>query len=361
MDIKNCDQLIDQILKPINVDYPCGSWSRYTKEFMTLRQDREEDNPDLPMGDWERPLIKADWNKITEKCIGFLQNNSKDLLVVVWLCEALVRTHQINGLRIGLLILNKLISEYWEIIWPIIDEDDAEARVAPFVWLNTALVTRMNQSIVLLQPTISRTECIHLIDWEKAIKDNLNDGITREKIRGSTNKEDIDWLLDIKNCSEKSLIIVKEISTKLDQFLKAQSPSLNILKKTIESIYNFSTSIIKSLENEKKLLSKPEQNTNIKNNENIQVKDEVMSHTMNLVNKNFKYELESNIKTRDEAYNALQNIADFLQKIEPHSPTPYLINRAIKWKDMNLEELTKDAREENLLSVIFGLSNIQKK
>ena len=129
----------------------------------------------------------------------------------------------------------------------------------------------------------------------------------------------------------------------------------------IESIYNFSTSIIKSLENEKKLLSKPEQNTNIKNNENIQVKDEVMSHTMNLMNKNFKYELESNIKTRDEAYNALQNIADFLQKIEPHSPTPYLINRAIKWKDMNLEELTKDAREENLLSVIFGLSNIQKK
>ena len=94
--------------------FPKGS--RYTKEFMALRQAREEDDPNLPMGDWERPLIKADWNKISDKCIDFLQNNSKDLLVAVWLCDALIRTHQINGLRVGMTILEKLISSDGEYV-----------------------------------------------------------------------------------------------------------------------------------------------------------------------------------------------------------------------------------------------------
>ena len=166
MNINNSDHLIEQILKPIDKKRPCGNWSRYTKEFMALRQAREEDDPNLPMGDWERPLIKADWNKISDKCIDFLQNNSKDLLVAVWLCDALIRTHQINGLRVGMTILEKLISKYWETIWPVIEEDDIEGRISPFIWLNTALVTRLNQSIVLLKPAVGRTKSLYLMDWE---------------------------------------------------------------------------------------------------------------------------------------------------------------------------------------------------
>jgi len=44
-------------------------------------------------------------------------------------------------------------------------------------------------------------------------------------------------------------------------------------------------------------------------------------------------------RTRDDAYRQLIEIADFLGKLEPHSPVPYLLRRAVSWGSMSLEEL----------------------
>ncbi len=44
-------------------------------------------------------------------------------------------------------------------------------------------------------------------------------------------------------------------------------------------------------------------------------------------------------RTREEAYRQLSEIADFLMRTEPHSPTPYIIQRAAEWGEMPLPEL----------------------
>jgi type VI secretion system protein ImpA len=43
--------------------------------------------------------------------------------------------------------------------------------------------------------------------------------------------------------------------------------------------------------------------------------------------------------SRDEAYAQLAEIADRLQALEPQSPAPYLIRRAIDWAGMSFAEL----------------------
>jgi type VI secretion system protein ImpA len=45
---------------------------------------------------------------------------------------------------------------------------------------------------------------------------------------------------------------------------------------------------------------------------------------------------------RDAAYRALAEIAAFLRRVEPHSPTPYLIERAVRWGGMALPEVMAD-------------------
>ena len=45
------------------------------------------------------------------------------------------------------------------------------------------------------------------------------------------------------------------------------------------------------------------------------------------------------IRSRAEAYRRLAEAADYLIRTEPHSPTPYLIKRAISWGGMTLEQL----------------------
>jgi type VI secretion system protein ImpA len=66
------------------------------------------------------------------------------------------------------------------------------------------------------------------------------------------------------------------------------------------------------------------------------------------------------VQNRDDAYEALEALAKYLGQIEPHSPTPYLIRRAVNWGRMPLPELMQEIlREEgdlNRMTTLLGLN-----
>ena len=43
--------------------------------------------------------------------------------------------------------------------------------------------------------------------------------------------------------------------------------------------------------------------------------------------------------SRAEAYQRLAEAADYLLRTEPHSPTPYLVRRAVEWGSMSLSDV----------------------
>lgn len=45
------------------------------------------------------------------------------------------------------------------------------------------------------------------------------------------------------------------------------------------------------------------------------------------------------VNSRDQAYQMLAVAADYLMRTEPHSPTPYLVMRAVSWGRMSLSQL----------------------
>ena len=68
------------------------------------------------------------------------------------------------------------------------------------------------------------------------------------------------------------------------------------------------------------------------------------------------------IRTRAEAYQRLAEAADFLAGIEPHSPVPSLIRKAIKWGGMTLEELLPElVRDSGQLSEIYRMLQLGQK
>ncbi len=352
--------IINRVLTPINDREPCGKWARYGSAFMSLSKSREEDAPNLPMGEWERPLIKADWKKIVEECVYFLEKESKDLQIVIWLCDALVRTKQVHGLSLGLLVINELISKYWETIWPSIDKDDDSARVAPFIWLNTSFVTRLNQDIILLHSSVTRSNPIYLIDWENSLRKKADDDIlSREKIRDSITKEDVNWLNIIKEQSSNSLIIIEKITKKLDEYLLLKSPSLSYLKNTIDKVNSFSLSSLENLSTIKIDDERENQEKKLSSSNKVEI-DQVQIQSTSQSGKKINNDSYENLLNRDKAYDDLKKIADFLKKIEPHSPTPYLLYKLAKWKNLTLEELVNDTGHEELLSGIMGIINSKK-
>jgi type VI secretion system protein ImpA len=66
------------------------------------------------------------------------------------------------------------------------------------------------------------------------------------------------------------------------------------------------------------------------------------------------------IRSRADAYRHLENIANYLQSIEPHSPTPYLVRRAVSWGRMPLPELMQEVlREEGDLNRLFTVLGLK--
>ena len=69
-----------------------------------------------------------------------------------------------------------------------------------------------------------------------------------------------------------------------------------------------------------------------------------------------------NIRNRADAYRRLSEAADFLLRTEPHSPTPYLVKRAVEWGNMSLPELLQQiVRSEGELDEIDRLLRLTGK
>ena len=66
------------------------------------------------------------------------------------------------------------------------------------------------------------------------------------------------------------------------------------------------------------------------------------------------------ISSREDAYRMLEAVAAFLEKTEPHSPTPYLVKRAVSWGRMSLADLMQEVvREEGDIARYFSLLGIK--
>ena len=73
-------------------------------------------------------------------------------------------------------------------------------------------------------------------------------------------------------------------------------------------------------------------------------KDETLPATLDLATPH----AEPRVRTRVEAYDLLEEIAIFLYRNDPHSPTPYLIWRAVGWRDMHFNELLPELVRDNV-------------
>lgn len=63
-------------------------------------------------------------------------DNTRDLEIGAWYVEALVRCDGLPGFTLGVDLLSAMAGGFWEIVYPLPDEDGTETRVAPITGLN---------------------------------------------------------------------------------------------------------------------------------------------------------------------------------------------------------------------------------
>ncbi|HKW11556.1 MAG TPA: type VI secretion system protein TssA [Gemmatimonadaceae bacterium] len=130
--------LVEQLLTPIPGANPGGAEIRYEPVYDKIKEARREEE-DIPQGDWQTDRKVADWPLVVKLASETLEKKSKDLQIAAWLTEAKLRREGFAGLREGIDLIDGLIAQFWDHVYPPIDDGDAEIRAAPVEWVGSRI------------------------------------------------------------------------------------------------------------------------------------------------------------------------------------------------------------------------------
>jgi type VI secretion system protein ImpA len=140
-----------------------------------------------------------------------------------------------------------------------------------------------------------------------------------------------------------------EFEAVLHEKAGAQGPSLRQLSDTIEEIRRLLVSVLSQ-----RAVNPPAEHAPASAERRAESEEQPDEATAGM----FK---AGPITSRAEAYRRLSEAADYLARTEPHSPTPYLVRRAIAWGGMRFEDLLPDLfKANNELDEVYRLLQIPK-
>ena len=123
---------LDALLQPIPGANPAGEPLADTVR-MELDTNRREPIP----GDDTTSHWKADWPKVLRVTTETLTAGGKDIHAAARLVEASTKLHGAAGLRDGLRLLQRMVAECWDRMYPVPSNGDTtDIRESPIIWLN---------------------------------------------------------------------------------------------------------------------------------------------------------------------------------------------------------------------------------
>jgi type VI secretion system protein ImpA len=351
MSVETATVDVETILAPIPGDKPSGENLQYSGLHDEIREARRADDP-TTKADWQTELKVADWDEVVSLAESALKTKTKDLQVGAWMCEALLKRNGFAGLRDGLRVMCGFHENFWDSVYPEIDEGDLDARANCLALMDRQCA--FGAKAVALTD-VRGEENNSFLAWEKT---KLPDDFSKiaqanraeaDRIKQESEKAAEEWTrlnrLTPRRFYEHLNTLLNEcweafqgLDRAMDQKFGRQTPGLGELKKSLESLRSIVDKIVK----EKRVLEPdPVGGDALVDGETTEV---AAGQTAGAGSGALSV---GAIRGRQEALRRLSEIAEFFQKTEPHSPVSYLVERAVKWGNMPLEQWLQEVIKDS--------------
>lgn len=329
----------DALTAPIDVALPAGKSLRGSGVYSAIEQARRQDDPSLPMGAWEHDLKRADWEKVSAVAVDALVNKSKDLQIAAWLLEARINTTGFAGIAACVLLMQTLCEGYWEDLHPQAEDGDLDYRANIVHWTNEKLLPAL-RTVPLIRA--GREHSYSWADWEQARRNEQVrasvtgrdqpqlEGATIAEIMAAVSGTSTEVFLALRETLTNALEAIAALGDTLDARFDKDAPSLMTLADLLEQIRSLAESELHKRGVRPELVQAepeaPETDVPADTAPGVQMQAAV----------------PANVRDRAEAYARLNEAAEFLMRLEPHSPVPYLVKRATEWGRLNTVELYQE-------------------
>lgn len=365
---------IEPLLSPISSDQPCGQDLSFSNEFHAIKIAKTQDDPLLDQGDWVAEPKQADWHFVEQKSIELLTGKSKDLRLLGWLLEAWSNLYGFEGTAKALELMHQTLNEYWTQLHPEIEEEDLDQRLGLLQGSINHLIPLIKQVAIVNVPAFSLSDYEallrqknHLLKQVESYTDDANSSQILEQFEQSlfnTSKS-----FQYQNYQHFSAILAEWsiLKSVLDTLMGLDAPSFAAIDTQLENIHTSFKKLYKT-----DVFTQPVMATQTsESSAAATITTQALSFTqhkeqeidMNTVHpsKGFQVQPQNHLANREQAMRVLQEISDYFQANEPHSPVSYMLQKTIKWSQMPLHEwLNQVIKNENPLHNVQELLGVQQ-
>jgi type VI secretion system protein ImpA len=321
----NCEEF----LAPIPGDNPAGETTFAIRD--KLKEDRRSNPEELP-----EPK-RSDWLAIIRDAKKILKETSKDLLVGAYLTEALTRQGGgFAGARDGIRLLRLMVEQCWDRLNPSIEDGDVSTRLGPFHFLDDVESGARFPTTLRMLPLVKSGDIqFSWLDWSQA-----------QGGKGEVSRDDIERAIqacpaevcqqtatEINESLAEVNALTQALATKVGEF--GESPAFTGVRPALEECQGLMTEIVRR--------------------KGAALGDEAAVPAANGAAAPAAGRGAAGAPgSRAAAYQQLEQAAAVLEKLEPHSPIPFFVRRAVElgkkpFPDM-IRELIRDA---NVLAELY--------
>jgi type VI secretion system protein ImpA len=343
--------LRDDLLNPIAGDNPSGASLRYAPVYDKIKEARRQDD-DAPQGAWQRERKTADFKQVIKLAGDALATQSKDLQLAAWLTEAALHLEGYAGLQQGLRLIRGLLENFWDTLYPEIEDGDLELRAAPIEWVGTRLDVQVRKTPLtkggynFFQYKESRAVPT---EEEAAADDTKRQAREAAIADGKITSEDFDrdsaatptakyqeWV----EALDGSLEALEALQALCEEKFSDYAPSFSPLRTALEEVRHIANLILqKRLDQEGRPEPEPpEDAAEQSSGDGWSTSDDGWSTAAAAAAPApaRKKKVVAGIDPEDaeDAAARLEAVARFLRQQDPSSPAPYLLLRGYRWGEL---------------------------
>lgn len=344
--------LREDILVPIAGENPGGIDLRYDPRLEKIKEARRQDD-ELAQGEWQTERKIANWPQLVKMAQDALATASKDIEVAGYLIEGLLQTEKFAGLRQGLDFTLQMLDQFWDTLYPVIEDGDLEARAGRLEWIgkklaipvkSVPLVNAGYSYLLYLQSREVGYEDSSKSDKEKKARSTAIDAgkLTPEvfdKAFGETPKA---YYAQAEKDLDASVDLLKQLDSLCDEKMGSDNPGFLDLRKAITDVRQTVHQLLdKKREKEPDPVEVIAEETPRTDAETAGTEAEYAAGQG--VAGGLHFALTAEPADRRQAVASLIGVAAFLRKKEPFSPAPFLLLRGLRWGELRSAKSLADS------------------
>ncbi|MBV8632749.1 MAG: type VI secretion system protein TssA [Silvibacterium sp.] len=349
--------LRDDLLNPISGDNPSGESLRYERIYDQIKEARIEEDENIPTGDWQRQVKRADFALVIKLAGEALATKSKDLQLAAWLTEAHVKREGIGLTAPCFKLMQELQEQFWDTLYPEIEDGDLGMRAVPIEWaanrvasiLRESPITRdgLNSYQYKQSRAVGYETDVEYNDTkrearEQAIKDGKITGEEFDKAFAATPKS---FYVGLHESLQSARTTVDSLELFCEHKYGSDGPAFNALRTSIEEVGQVVNTL---LAEKRKIDPDPVAETAPSGQEESAQADEGAHLPTVIEGKKGRSLLALAARNGDlvsakptdwdDAVNRIRECALFIQEERPASPTAYLLQAVVQLGEMRVQD-----------------------